>query len=179
MNSPAIVIHTLVPSLDRNDLASPIHSHIDYHITKEGEICKKNKEGSPPTDCPTIHVGFFCKARGGSLTEAQYQAGLNLLLEIAAHYNIPLTRNSILNHHEMDTEHPHSCPGPFFPWARLMMDLQSPYPLISIYKEGSPIVIGYLRMGTTYAPIRKVAEALGYTVRCDSIQNRIELERKL
>jgi hypothetical protein len=180
MNAPVIVIHTLVPSLENSQITSYDHTSLDYQITEEGNICKGNEKTLHLHVSPAaIHIGFHCKARGGTLTEAQYHTGLNLILEIAAHYNTPLTRSSILSHYEIDTQHPHSCPGPFFPWARLMIDLQSPYPFVSIYRDGSPISIGYLRMGTTYAPVRKVAEALGYNVRWDSIQNRIVLKRDM
>jgi hypothetical protein len=182
MNSPPMVIHTLVhTSLENSQTPSHDHANIDYQITMEGHTYDQKEKGLHPHVPPTaIHIGFHCKTKGGSLTEAQYQAGLELIKEIARCKNIPipLTHNHIFSHHGIETAHPSSCPGPFFPWARLMND-QSPHTLVPIYQNGAPITIGYLKMGSTYAPVQKIAKALGFTVQWDGIQNRIELKREL
>jgi hypothetical protein len=175
MNAPVIVIHTLVRSTGN---PCQDHPNIDYQITEDGNTYKKNESFQHPHSFPAaIHIGFHCKARGGFLTEAQYHAGLGLILEIATqrHFPIPISRDSILNHHDLDAAHSHSCPGPFFPWVRLMNDLQKPHSLVPIYCDGTPIAIGYLKRGTTYVPVQKLAKALGFSVQWDGVKNRIEL----
>jgi len=56
-----------------------------------------------------------------------------------------------------------------------MKDLESGWPLVSIRREGTPIAMGYLQNGTTYAPLRKVAESLGYTVKWDEVDYTLDL----
>jgi hypothetical protein len=60
-------------------------------------------------------------------------------------------------------------PAPFFPWNLLMSHLTSLKQLIQICRNGTPIAMGYLDQSETYAPIRRVAEYLGYTVKWDDL----------
>lgn len=64
------------------------------------------------------HEGF-----DGTLTEAQYQATLQLHKELCEKYNIPIDRDHIIGHYQIDSVNRPNCPGPNFPWARLMKDL--------------------------------------------------------
>ena len=57
-------------------------------------------------------------------TEAQYQAGLGLIREIAARHNIPLDRAHIGRHSDVDSVRKWFCPGDGFPLERLLNDLQ-------------------------------------------------------
>lgn len=149
MNSPVIMLHTLIPTINHEEFPSLdlIHNEVDYQITSEGDIYKKNKEheeSSHPSDCSTmIYIGFQCKARGGSLTKAQYHAGLSLILDLFSQktISIPPFHNSIACHHDMNADHQCSCPGPFFPWARLRNDLGHNIPSFrSINTEELPFI---------------------------------------
>jgi peptidoglycan hydrolase-like protein with peptidoglycan-binding domain len=57
------------------------------------------------------------------LTEAQYQATLWLHRRLIAKWGIPVDRLHIIGHNELDTVTRRDCPGPKFPWDRLMRDL--------------------------------------------------------
>ncbi|RKD24564.1 hypothetical protein BEP19_09295 [Ammoniphilus oxalaticus] len=125
----------------------------------------------------TITIEFEGKDRGGTLDEAQYQAGLWLIKQIAARWQVPLTRDYIIGHNEIDSVNKVYCPGPLFPWTLLMKDLQTEKSLVSICDNGRPIAMGFIENGLTYAPIRKVAEALGYDVKWEELARRVNLRR--
>ncbi|MEW9671307.1 N-acetylmuramoyl-L-alanine amidase [Ammoniphilus sp. 3BR4] len=193
-----IVLHTMAGSL-AGTLAhfqhpnSKVSSH--YGVGKKGEIHQYVQEtdgawtngrilkpsakqillrGSNPNRY-TITIEFEGKDRGGAIDEAQYQAGLWLIRQIASRWNIPMTREYIIGHYEIDSVNKPNCPGPLFPWSRLMKDLESPHRHVSICRNGNPIAMGYIDKGTTFAPIRKVAEALGYTVEWDELDFKVNL----
>lgn len=195
---PLIVLHTMAGSLPGTlahfqNPASKVSSH--YGVGRKGEIHQYVKETDgawtngrvmKPSSAQIIHrrgnpnqytitIEFEGKDRGGAVDEPQYQAGLWLIQQIAARWNIPLTREFIIGHYEIDAVNKANCPGPFFPWERLMKELNHDMPLVSVCHQGTPIAIGYLDVGTTYVPIRKVAEALGYTVKWDPSENRVDL----
>lgn len=195
---PLIVLHTMAGSLAGTlahfqNPASKVSSH--YGVGKKGEIHQYIKETDGAwtngrvikpssnqiiqrrgnTNRYTITIEFEGKGQGGQITEPQYQAGLFLIRDIALRWNIPLTREYLIGHYEIDSVNKINCPGPFFPWEKLMKDLQSPFPTVSVRRKGVPIAVGYLKSGTTYVPLRKVAEALGYTVRWDEIENIVDL----
>ncbi|MEW9672869.1 N-acetylmuramoyl-L-alanine amidase [Ammoniphilus sp. 3BR4] len=196
--TPLIVLHTMAGSLT-GTLAhfqypnTKVSSH--YGIGKKGEIHQyvQEKDGAwtngrvlQPTskqiiqrggnpNLYTITIEFEGKDRGGSIDEPQYQAGLWLIRHIASRWNIPLTRDYIIGHYEIDRVNKENCPGPLFPWTKLMNDLQSPQRQVSICRNGTPIALGYLEHGVTYAPIRKVAEALGYEILWDELAYRVDL----
>lgn len=61
---------------------------------------------------------------GGHLTEAQYQASLWLHKQLIERWDIPISRDTIIGHNQIDTvNRPHD-PGLEFPWNRLFLDLQ-------------------------------------------------------
>jgi N-acetyl-anhydromuramyl-L-alanine amidase AmpD len=57
------------------------------------------------------------------LTEAQYQATLWLHRKLIAEHGIPVDRDHIIGHCELDSVNRRDCPGPKFPWDRLFRDL--------------------------------------------------------
>lgn len=69
------------------------------------------------------HEGFSYKDGYGALTEAQYNAVLNLHKELITKYNIPVDREHIVGHYEIAPKEKPNCPGPNFQWDRLMADL--------------------------------------------------------
>ncbi|GMA52079.1 hypothetical protein GCM10025857_68350 [Alicyclobacillus contaminans] len=60
---------------------------------------------------------------GDGLTEAQYQATLWLHRQLIAKWGIPADRLHVIGHNEIDSVNRADCPGPKFPWDRLMQDL--------------------------------------------------------
>jgi hypothetical protein len=66
---------------------------------------------------------------GDGLTEAQYQSTLWLHRYLHDKHGILLDRLHIIGHDELDTVTRRDCPGPKFPWSRLMRDLGAQLPL--------------------------------------------------
>lgn len=118
-------------------------SSAHYLITKTGQVYQlvreadtawhagivnkpswKLHDGTNP-NFRTIGIEHECLS-GGQLTEPQYQATLQLHKELCEKYNIPIDRNHIIGHYEINSVDRPGCPGPNFPWTRLMSDLQKP-----------------------------------------------------
>ena len=78
-------------------------------------------DGSNPNR-RTIGIEHECIS-GGELTEDQYQATLRLQRELCAKYDLPIDRNHIIGHYEINPVDRPGCPGEDFPWERLMHDL--------------------------------------------------------
>jgi N-acetyl-anhydromuramyl-L-alanine amidase AmpD len=57
---------------------------------------------------------------GDGLTEAQFQATLWLQTELAKKYNLPADSNHFIGHYRIDSVNRPNCPGPKFPWERLI-----------------------------------------------------------
>lgn len=62
-------------------------------------------------------------AGGGKLTEEQYQATLWLHRYLIQKHGLPVDRDHIIGHCEIDSINRKNCPGKDFPWERLMRDL--------------------------------------------------------
>lgn len=60
---------------------------------------------------------------GDVMPEAQYQATLALHRWLIDLYHIPVDRQHILGHYQIMRFDKANCPGPGFPWSRLMADL--------------------------------------------------------
>jgi N-acetyl-anhydromuramyl-L-alanine amidase AmpD len=60
---------------------------------------------------------------GDALTEAQYQATLWLQKQLIEKWNIPVSEDTIIGHYRIDGVNRVNCPGPNFPWQRLLADL--------------------------------------------------------
>jgi len=67
------------------------------------------------------HEGYS----GNAMPEAQYQASLWVQKQIIQRYNIPLDRDHIIGHYQVDYINKSGCPGSGFPWSRLMIDLNN------------------------------------------------------
>ncbi len=61
---------------------------------------------------------------GEGLTEAQYQATLELHKMLIDKYSIPIDNSHIVGHCNIDTVNRPNCPGAKFPWDRLFGDLR-------------------------------------------------------
>ncbi|HJV46430.1 MAG TPA: N-acetylmuramoyl-L-alanine amidase [Bacillota bacterium] len=197
---PLIVLHTMDGYLEGTlawfqNPESEVSSH--YGIGRKGEIHQyvQEKDGAwtngrvvGPTSTQinlrggdsnryTITIEFEGKDKGGAIDAPQYQAGLWLICQIASRWHVPLTREYIIGHYEIDSINKINCPGPFFPWAKLMADLTSEKGLVSIRSEGKPISLGYLDHGTTYAPIRSIMEYFGFQVSWDEQEHVIDIQK--
>lgn len=65
------------------------------------------------------HEGYT----GDVLPEAQYQASLWLQKLVIKRYNLPVSRDKIIGHYQVDNLSRPNCPGTGFPFDRLMADL--------------------------------------------------------
>lgn len=124
----------------------------------------------PNNITPNLYtIGIEWEGRPGDvITEAQYQAGLALhrhLLSKVVDVRLPL-RQRIIGHFQTNSIDRPNCPGPSFPWERLYADLAQfdrkvPGPRILVEGKELPIQI---ISGRSFAPVRDLLEALGYTV---------------
>jgi N-acetyl-anhydromuramyl-L-alanine amidase AmpD len=64
------------------------------------------------------------------LTEAQYQATLWLHQQLIAKWGIAVDTDHIVGHYRIDSVNRPNCPGPNFPWKRLLDDLKGGNELI-------------------------------------------------
>lgn len=114
------------------------------------------------------HEGF-----DGTLSEAQYQATLWLHRQLMARWGIPADRDHIIGHYRIDSVNRPNCPGPNFPWERLLADLkQSPYPSVTIIAGGTSLQ-GVIIDGYSQAPVAEFCRALGKTVSWDAVTNTV------
>lgn len=67
------------------------------------------------------HEGYS----GKPFTEEQYQATLWLHKYLCVTYNIPPVREQIIGHYQLQARDRAGCPGPTFPWERLINELNS------------------------------------------------------
>jgi len=109
-------------------------------------------------------IGIEHEGYDGTLSELQYQATLWLHKQIITKYGLPADTNHIIGHYRVDSVNRPNCPGPNFPWQRLFTDLTQQSVNIAV---GNKIVQGIIVMEGTnarsYAPIRVIAEILGFT----------------
>ncbi|MFZ5622736.1 MAG: N-acetylmuramoyl-L-alanine amidase [Pseudomonadota bacterium] len=60
-------------------------------------------------------------------TEAMYQTDVALTLHLCERFAIPPRRPYLLGHHELNGKTRRNCPGPHFPWERLIDEVQRVY----------------------------------------------------
>lgn len=113
------------------------------------------------------------------LTEAQYQASLALIRYLCERWAIPPDREHIIGHYQIDAINRPNCPGPRFPWERLIRDLSAPVPRVRIVVNLERDLEGELREGTTWAPARALAEALGAAVDWDPATRTVRIAGRL
>lgn len=103
---------------------------------------------------------------GEALTEAQYQATLELHRMLVEKHSIPVDRNHIIGHYCLDIVNRRNDPGPGFPWNRLFNDLarsniadSSPKIIID---AGTNSINGFLHEDRAYGPVRELATTMGW-----------------
>jgi N-acetyl-anhydromuramyl-L-alanine amidase AmpD len=75
----------------------------------------------------TISIQYEGKS-GEPFTEAQYEAAVALHKRIIEKWQIPADNVHIVGHHQLDSIDRAANPGPSFPWARLLQDLNMSEP---------------------------------------------------
>lgn len=100
------------------------------------------------------HEGF-----DGTLTEPQYQATLWLHQQLIAKWKLPVTTNNIIGHYRIGSVNRPNCPGPNFPWQRLLTDLTQRSVNIAV---GNQVVQGIIVGDRSYAPVRAISQILGF-----------------
>jgi len=110
----------------------------------------------------------------GNLTDIQYQATVWLHKYLIDKWNIPIDREHIIGHFQIDSVDRPNCPGSAFPWDKLMQDLnpQPIYTPVNIQVNGQ-LFQGVASNNISYAPVRVIAEKLGQTVQWDSAGNTV------
>lgn len=119
--------------------ASQASAH--YLITRDGRIVQLVREGDTAwhagivnrPDWPlfdgtnpnryTIGIEHVGMPEDG-LTEGQYQATLALQRYLVAKYGLQANKDTVIGHYRIDSVNRPNCPGPAFPWERLLRDLR-------------------------------------------------------
>lgn len=103
------------------------------------------------------------------LTEIQIEASIWLHKQLIAKWGIPISTSHIIGHYRIDSVNRPNCPGPNFPWERLLTDLKKGANLYSTETPAKVIIGGkefdaYLKGGVMYwgscVPVRETIEAL-------------------
>jgi N-acetyl-anhydromuramyl-L-alanine amidase AmpD len=169
---------------------SKVSSH--YLVTKNGEIYQLvqdentawhvgivNKPNWPLYDGTNPNrytIGIEHEARAGeSLTESQYQATLWLHRQLAKKHLIPADTEHIIGHYRIDSINRANDPGPGFPWKRLLSDIPLEPTILPavVVKIAGPTINGIIIDDVSYAPVRALAESLGYQVEWDADKNTV------
>ncbi|MBC2722046.1 N-acetylmuramoyl-L-alanine amidase [Desulfosporosinus sp.] len=105
-----------------------IHQYVDLknHAWANGSVNKPNW----PLLIPEVNPNYYTVSiehegkSGEVMPEAQYKATLALHRWLVGTLGIPVTKDTIIGHHRIDSINKSRCPGTEFPWDRLFMDLQ-------------------------------------------------------
>lgn len=109
---------------------------------------------------------------GEALSEAQYQATLELHRQLVQEWGITVDQNHIIGHYRIDSINRKNDPGPGFPWDRLFDDLKDKPGLQALPIDiliTNQLLKGVLIDNQSYAPVRALAESLGRQVKWDGI----------
>ena len=116
---------------------------------------------------------------GEALSEAQYQATLELHRQLVQKWGITVDQNHIIGHYRIDSINRKNDPGPGFPWDRLFNNLKEksgPPPLQIDILVANQVLKGVIIDNQAYAPVRKLAEALGHQVIWDEKTKTVSIE---
>ena len=133
--------HGIVPSLKDGDVIQFVdiadtawHSGITAIVRNSGVFRNKahqvvQKRPQSPNSY-TIGIGFGDMNRNNwGLTQAQIASAVSLILHIQSevmqrfNYSIPLTREHIIGHNQVDPVNRPNCPGPRFPFDEIIENL--------------------------------------------------------
>lgn len=95
------------------------------------------------------HEGYRTSGGDGALTGAQFDATVAVHRYWIQRHGIPINRDHIIGHYQIDSVNRPNCPGPAFPWSRLMGALQ---------KGESPVSLEQWMITEGMAAIRELAK---------------------
>lgn len=64
------------------------------------------------------------------LTDAQVVASARLHAWLSEQFKIPLDRNHVIGHYQLDSVTRANCPGPLFPWARVLKEEKMAFDIV-------------------------------------------------
>lgn len=105
---------------------------------------------------------------GEALTDAQFAATVALQREIIARYAIPVDREHIVGHYQLDHVTRAHCPGDGFPWVALMAVLQEEEPMDQVTRDA--VTAGLTTIWTAKAALEAPLPARLRTARGDQSQ---------
>lgn len=154
----------------------------NYLILKNGSIIQLVKESEAAWHCGIVNkptwkflnpkinpnrmtIGIEHEGiSGDTFTDIQFEASLWLHRQILLRNpQIKIDRDHIIGHYQIDGVRKASCPGKGFPWDYLMNALKSGVRINTRGKE----MFGKIIDGKSYAPVRELAETLGFKVEWD------------
>ena len=117
---------------------------------------------------------------GEALTEIQYQATLWLHRQLLQKHGIPADREHIIGHYQIDSVNRPNCPGPQFPWDRLMADLAGVQVQFNGRRTGIParLVDGrtQVQLDGYWVQLRSVIEMVpGATIDWDAASRTVDI----
>lgn len=165
-----------------NWLQNPIaRASAHYLVTKTGQIFQLVKDEDTSWHAGVVKnpswplydgtnpnrytIGIEHEGFDGSLTEKQYQATLWLHKYLIEKHKIPIDNDHIIGHYRINSVDKANCPGPKFPWDKLLQDLKKGTEMQKtevIYngKTYDAVIID----GKTYVELRKYSEDIGFKV---------------
>lgn len=108
-----------------------IYSKGKYYYKNSTNLIVRGKAVNANLYTVSIENEGYYKETRGALTDAQYQSNLwlhgHIFREVKSIYghDIVVDREHIIGHCEVAPIEKPNCPGPLFPWARLMNGLQN------------------------------------------------------
>jgi len=126
----------------------------------------------------TISIGFEGRfsEKQGDLSAAQLIASVGLITHIRREVTrifgitIPISRENIVGHVDITPRHKPNCPGPAFPYDKILTQLNPPQPpetmRFDIFGE-IRYIPAFIRNDRTYVQARPLLESTGHTVDWD------------
>ena len=105
------------------------------------------------------------------LTELQYQATAWLHRMLTRKWGIPVDSDHIIGHYRINSVNRPNCPGPNFPWVRLLTDLSQESIGVIV---GDKYMLGFTdEEKRSYVPVRAIAEVLKFTYAWDEASSSV------
>lgn len=104
------------------------------------------------------------------LTELQFQASLWLHNMLINRWGIPVDTDHIAGHYRIDSVNKSNCPGPYFPWDRLLTMLRRLS--INVVIDDN-YMLGFIKGDRAYVPVRAIAEVLKFPYSWDDVTKSV------
>jgi N-acetyl-anhydromuramyl-L-alanine amidase AmpD len=114
---------------------------------------------------------------GNFTTEDPTDAQINSLVSLLNYLGNLYGKLPVIGHKDVM---PTQCPGPRFPWIKLKTELNGGDEVMSDVKimvEGKALTGKILKDNLSYAPVRAIAEALGYKVTWDETNRTVVITK--